>query len=162
MHAGSPNRRSTTDPLTSSECAAKSLFRKILAVSPCGSRFCTDRAPSPSSNCLKMNTLATSTKKHRGESEAKSLSQKILTVSPCGSGFYADIGLSQAYKSLRMNSLWIMKKKKYRSARLTSAGLGLWRPTGGFLHPAVACAPASVGMTTLRSTRTLRSSAEER
>jgi hypothetical protein len=111
MHAGSPHRLSTTDPLTSSECTAKSLFRNILALSPYGSRFCPDPALSPSSKCLRMNTLATCTKKCCGGSEAKSLSQNILTVSPFGSRFYADTSLSKPRKSLRMNILWIMKKK---------------------------------------------------
>jgi hypothetical protein len=57
MHAGSFNLFSRTDPLTSSECAAKSLFQKILAISPCGSRFCADTGLSQPCKSLRMNIL---------------------------------------------------------------------------------------------------------
>jgi len=118
MHARSPNRLSTTDPLTSSECAAKSLFPNISDVSPCDSGFCPDSTLSPSIKCLRMNILATSTKKCGGESEAKSLFQNILAVSPCGSRFCADKSRSQPSKSLRMNILWITKKKNVAALSL--------------------------------------------
>ena len=154
MHAGSPNRFSTTDPLTNSECAAKSLFRNILAVSPCGSRFCPDPALSLSSKCLRMNILATSTKKYRGGSEAKSLSQNILAVSPCGSGFCADRSIPQSCKSLIMNILWEMKKKISKRSPYFG-GIGFLEAKSRFLHSAIACAPAPVGMTTLGSTSKL-------
>ena len=93
-----PRPLSKTDPLTSSECSAKSLFHHILDLSPYGSRFCTGTALSPSSKCLRMNILATSTEKYRGEFEAKSLFQNILAVSPCGSIFCADTSLLKPYK----------------------------------------------------------------
>src|ERR1035437_9854628 len=42
MRESSPNLFSTTDHLSDSWSPAKSLFWKILATSPCGSRFCGD------------------------------------------------------------------------------------------------------------------------
>jgi len=145
MHAGSANRLSTTDPLTSSECAAKSLFHQVLALSPYGSRFCPAPAPSPSCKCLRMNILAIRSKKYCGESEANSLSQNMLAVSPCGSIFCADTSLSKPRKYLRMNILRIMKKKI--SKRPYFGEIGILESKSRFLHSAVAFAPAPVGMT---------------
>ena len=78
MHADSPNRLSTTDPLKSSQSAANPLFRNILALNPYGSRFCPDPALSPSSKCLIMNILATSTKKNIVESPRLSPYSRIF------------------------------------------------------------------------------------
>ncbi len=154
MHAGSPNRFSTTDPLTNSHCGVKSLFRNILAVSPCESIFCPHPALSPSSKCLRMNILAISTRKYSGESEPKSLSQNILAVSPCGSRFCADTGLSKTSKSLRMNILWMMKKKISKRSPYFGE-IGFLELKSRFPHSAVAGAPAPVGMTTLGGTSNL-------
>ncbi len=118
MHARSPNRLSTTDPLTSSECAAKSLFPNISDVSPCDSGFCPDSTLSPSIKCLRMNILATSTKKCGGESEAKSLFQNILAVSPCGSRFCADIKPIATIEVFKNEYFMDNEEKKCRSALL--------------------------------------------
>ena len=42
---------------------AKSLFRKILAISPCGSRFCAESRQPLNANSFKMNILGESSKK---------------------------------------------------------------------------------------------------
>lgn len=113
MREGSANQFETTQPrtdapfLASSEreqacpppvegCGffrprAKSLFRKILAISPCGSRFCEETSRPLRSNPLRMNILRESWKKtRRNLYAAKSLFWKILAVSPCGSRFCED------------------------------------------------------------------------
>jgi hypothetical protein len=45
------------DPRILVRSQAKSLFRKILPVTPCGSRFCTDQAHAPGHKSLRMNIL---------------------------------------------------------------------------------------------------------
>ena len=57
MHHGSPNDCFTASSLTDSRPASKSLFRNILHVSPCGSRFWRDRAGSRRGNSFKINIL---------------------------------------------------------------------------------------------------------
>jgi hypothetical protein len=66
MREGSPIKFSTADPLSGSRTAAKSLFRNILAVSPCGSRFWGDQGVSPRGKFLWINTLEERMKKIRG------------------------------------------------------------------------------------------------
>jgi hypothetical protein len=63
MHESSPNNFSTSAPLRGSHSQANSLFRNILAVSPCGSRFYPDPTRSMAHNCLRMNTLGNRQKK---------------------------------------------------------------------------------------------------
>ncbi len=58
MHNGFPNERSTVGFVGSSKPGSKSLlFRKILPVSPCGSRFWRDRDPSPFHKSFEINIL---------------------------------------------------------------------------------------------------------
>src|SRR5450631_4011584 len=58
MREGSPNKFSTADPLLSgSRIEAKSLFRNILAPSPCGSRFYPDPTRSAPRKFLGMSIL---------------------------------------------------------------------------------------------------------
>ena len=57
MREGSPNKLSIADPLSGSRTGAKSLFRNILAVSPCGSIFCLYPALSPTRKLLRMSIL---------------------------------------------------------------------------------------------------------
>ena len=57
MREGSPQQFPPKESSKRVQPGAKSLFRKILAVSPCGSRFCKDRTRYPSSKCLQMNIL---------------------------------------------------------------------------------------------------------
>ena len=63
MHAGSPNRLSTYDPLTNSQCAAKSLSQNILAVSPYGSIFYPSPRRSTPGKFLRMSILGEHQKK---------------------------------------------------------------------------------------------------
>src|SRR5450631_1660277 len=64
MREGSPNKFSTADPLLSgSRIEAKSLFRNILAPSPCGSRFYPDPTRSAPRKFLGMSILEKRKKK---------------------------------------------------------------------------------------------------
>ena len=63
MRESSPNNFSTSAPLSGSHSQANPLFWNILAVSPCGSRFCPDPTRSLAHNCLRMNTLENRQKK---------------------------------------------------------------------------------------------------
>jgi hypothetical protein len=57
MHNGLPNECSTVGLVGGSKPGSKSLFRKILPVSPCGSRFWQDRDPSPSHKSFEIRIL---------------------------------------------------------------------------------------------------------
>ncbi len=57
MRESSPNKFSPTDPRRTSQSDAKSLFRNILAVSPCGSIFCPDQRGIPTANFFRMSIL---------------------------------------------------------------------------------------------------------
>ena len=50
MRDDSPNQFAKNSPVIRLETEAKSLFRKILAISPYGSRFCPDRLVSANAN----------------------------------------------------------------------------------------------------------------
>jgi len=63
MRESSPNNLSATDPKTASQTEGNSLFRNILAVSPCGSGFYPDPAISPARKLLRMSILDGSKKK---------------------------------------------------------------------------------------------------
>jgi hypothetical protein len=63
MRASSPNQFSTARPLSGFQSAAKSLFWKILPVSPCHSRFCEQLVVSPPSNLNEIKILAQRQKK---------------------------------------------------------------------------------------------------
>ena len=63
MHNGFTNEWSIVDLLGHAITGAKSLFQKILAVSPCGSRFWRDRAPYPLHKSFAINTLENGAKK---------------------------------------------------------------------------------------------------
>ena len=104
------------DTQTDLQADAKSLFRNILPVSRCDSRFCRSICRSAHSKSLGMNTLAGSREKIvRGYTEtppvrapslgANSLFRNILPVSPCGSRFCPDMSRYPPSKSFRMNIL---------------------------------------------------------
>src|SRR6266567_3119890 len=84
----SRNQFSTADPLNGRQPRAKSLFRNILAISPCASRFYLESSRYPLPKSLRINILADRAEKmcanrnlnHRN-SEAKSLFRNILAVS---------------------------------------------------------------------------------
>jgi hypothetical protein len=57
MHNGFPNDCSTVGLVGGSKPGSKSLFRNILPVSPCGSRFWQDRDPSPSHKPFEIKIL---------------------------------------------------------------------------------------------------------
>ena len=112
----SPITSAEIDTQTGLQADAKSLFRKILPVSSCGSRFCRPICLSPLSKSFGMNILEGSRKKIvRGYTRtpsvraislgAKSLFCKILPVSPCGSRFCRDMSRYPSSKSFRMNIL---------------------------------------------------------
>jgi len=63
MREGSSNQFSTTAPRSGSRSASNSLFHKILAVSPCGSRFCSDSILSPPRKFLRIRILEKGKKK---------------------------------------------------------------------------------------------------
>src|SRR5450631_2864040 len=79
MRESSPNNFSTSAPLSGSHSQAKSLFRNILAISPCGSIFYPDPTRSIAHNYLRMNTLENRQKKY-GET-SPSQSPPLLTRS---------------------------------------------------------------------------------
>jgi hypothetical protein len=121
MRDGSPNHLFPAGSLAGFRPSAKSLFWNILAVSPCGSRFCQDRFRSKLPNPFGINILGSLTEKMWfDQPHAKSLFWKILPVSSCGSRFCADSTRSEANKSLRMNILEkpIEKNRRHRSATL--------------------------------------------
>ncbi len=64
MREGSPNQFSITDPVSGSRTAAKSLFWKILAASPCGSRFCGDSEGYPLGKFFRIRILGDWAKKN--------------------------------------------------------------------------------------------------
>jgi len=107
---------------TGLQADSKSLFRNILPVSPCGSRFCSPIDLSPLGKSFGMNILAGSKKEIvRGYTqtrpvpalflEANSLFYKILPVSPSGSIFCPDMSGYLPGKSFRMNILEETRKR---------------------------------------------------
>ena len=115
MRESSPNQFSPAGSPRGLLPGAKSLFRNILAVSPCGSRFCPDPLRSKRTKPFRINILRSLTEKmwsHR--SQAKSLFWKILPVSSCGSRFCKDPRRSSPDKSLRMNILEKAREKNWR------------------------------------------------
>jgi len=112
MREGSPNQFSAAGFLNGLRSEAKSLFRNILAVSPCGSRFCRDPLRSRLHKSFIINILRGLTGKMWSDrSQPKSLFWNILHVSSCGSRFYKDPSRSISDKSLRMNILEKARKK---------------------------------------------------
>jgi len=95
MRAGSSHK---LDSISGSQPEAKSLFRNILTISPCGSRFYPCPALSNASKSLEINILDDRRKIRRVEPLAKSLFHNILAVSYCGSRFYEDLALSPVSK----------------------------------------------------------------
>lgn len=67
MREGSPNKFSTADPLSGSRTGAKSLFRNILAISPCDSIFCLHPALSPTRKLPRMSILGKEDEKKLGD-----------------------------------------------------------------------------------------------
>jgi hypothetical protein len=65
MRESQTNKFSPTDLVNGSLSEAKSLFRNILATSPCGSRFCPDSAIPRAHKSLGMSILGKMEKKHR-------------------------------------------------------------------------------------------------
>ncbi len=65
MRADSIHPIPTIDPHSGRSSAAKSLFWKILPVSPCGSRFWPDSIRYPPRKFLRMNILENEQKKYR-------------------------------------------------------------------------------------------------
>ena len=57
VHNGFPNECSTVGLVGGSKPGSKSLFRKILSISPCGSRFWQDQDPSPSHKSFEIRIL---------------------------------------------------------------------------------------------------------
>ena len=127
----SPKKSAETDVKNHPQFESKSLFRKILPVSPYGSRFCRPIWLSRPGKSFGMNILATSKKKivrastqlrpiSAQTSVANSLLRKILRVSPVGSIFCRESSLSSSCKSCRMN---ILKEppKKIASDRSSSS-----------------------------------------
>ena len=66
MREASPNPFAKIAPGSGLEREAKSLFRKILAISPYGSRFCPDRLISSNANSNEMRILGRYSKKNVG------------------------------------------------------------------------------------------------
>jgi hypothetical protein len=64
MRESSLNNFPTADPRTAWQSEGKSLFRNILAASPCESRFCPDLAIPMTHKSLRMNILGTRSKKN--------------------------------------------------------------------------------------------------
>ncbi len=64
MREASPNQFCTSDLVSGSQSAAKSLFWNILAASPCGSRFCGDSEGYPVGKFFWVNILGESAKKN--------------------------------------------------------------------------------------------------
>ena len=110
MRTGSPHK---LDSIGGSQPEAKSLFRKILTISPCGSRFYRCHARSRASKSLEINILDRNGRNIRTVGPAaKALFHNILAVSSCGSGFYEDLALSFVSKFLEINILGNRSKKK--------------------------------------------------
>ena len=65
MRGSQINKFSTTDLVSGPQSEAKSLFRKILPISPCGSRFCPGSAIPRAYKSLGMSILRKMEKKHR-------------------------------------------------------------------------------------------------
>ena len=109
MRECSPNQFVPAGSLNGPRTGAKSLFRNILPISPCGSGFCPDHSRPKLSNPFGINILGILTEKMwHGlfpQSSAKSLLWKILPLSSCGSRFCKHMHRSTTSKSLRMNIL---------------------------------------------------------
>jgi len=79
--AGAVERVRTSVSFAPKDDEAKSLFRNILPVTPCGSRFCPDRGLYSSHKSLQMNILENQQKKcretHDGTQEAIILKAQI-------------------------------------------------------------------------------------
>jgi hypothetical protein len=126
MREGSPNQFSTASALNELQLGANSLFRNILAVSPCGSRFCPDALRSKQSKSFRINILGSMTEKMWGDRfQAKSLFWRILPVSSFGSRFWKDPSQSLPGKSLRMN---ILEKAREKNRRRRSCQAPLPNP----------------------------------
>jgi hypothetical protein len=99
MREGSPNQGCIRPE-------AKSLYRNILAVSPCGSRFCRDPFRFKRTKSFRIKILRSLLEKMWSDrSQAKSLFWNILAVSSCGSRFCKDPRQAIQDKPLRMNIL---------------------------------------------------------
>ncbi len=100
---------STIKTVTPASYTAKSLFWKILEISPCDSRFCGLASRYPSSNLNKINILANGREKHSrshgDQNVAKSLFWKILPASPFGSRFCGSECLCRPGKFNEINIL---------------------------------------------------------
>jgi hypothetical protein len=115
MREGSPNQFSTAYFLNGPCPQVKSLFRNILPVSPCGSRFCPPPDRSNQPNSFRINILEIVTEKIWSDrSQVKSLFWNILPVNSCGSRFCGDQDRYQASKSLIMNILEKWREKNRR------------------------------------------------
>ena len=68
MRESSLNQFAKNSPVSRLETEANSLFRKILAISPYGSRFCQDRRISTNANSNEMRILRRYSKKNVGAS----------------------------------------------------------------------------------------------
>jgi hypothetical protein len=122
MREGSPNQFATAGFLNGLRSGAKSLFRNILAVSPCGSRFCRHPLRQKRTKSFRINILRSLIEKMWSDrSQAKSLFWNILPVSSCGSRFCKDIGQSIPDKSLRMNILEKAREKNCRRRFLSGS-----------------------------------------
>jgi hypothetical protein len=66
MRESSPIQFAKNSPVSGLQTEAKSLFRKILAISPDGSRFCPDRPISTNANSNEMRILGQYSKKNVG------------------------------------------------------------------------------------------------
>ena len=77
MREGSCNQFFLTDPPNGVQFEAKSLFRNILAVSPCGSRFYPDPARSPPRKLLRMNILGGLKKKMCEDQSSRSRQESM-------------------------------------------------------------------------------------
>ena len=109
MRECSPDPFAPAGSLNGSRTGAKSLFRNILPLSPCGSRFCPDHSRSELSNPFGINILGILAEKMGSgpvpQSSAKSLFWKILPLSCCRSRFCKHEDRAPTSKSLRMNIL---------------------------------------------------------
>ena len=130
MRERSPNQFSTAGSPSGLRTGAKSLFRNILAVSPCGSRFCQDPLRSKLPKSFRINILGIPTEKMWSDcSQPKSLFWNILPVSSCGSIFCPDQTRSPLTKSLRMN---ILEKKREKNVETSGHEATLPSPAN---HP---------------------------
>jgi len=81
MREGSPNQFAKNSRVSSLKTEGKSLLRKILAISPYGSRFCPDRLISTNANSNEMRILGRYSKKNVGGGEGYQLSSATARLS---------------------------------------------------------------------------------